>query len=87
MYAAGWIAVVALSVGASLAALLWALGNGQFTQQGRARYLPLRDQDLGATAEKGPRRPVELWALGLVVAVGILGAICAVLLSLCRLKG
>jgi len=44
MYAYGWLALVIMSLWISLAAFVWGLKSGQFTEQGRVRYFPLRDQ-------------------------------------------
>lgn len=41
IYCAGWLFLVAISVAASIVALFWALRSGQFSDQERARYLPL----------------------------------------------
>ncbi len=41
-----WILLLVLSLWASLAAFLWALKRGQFSEQERARYLPLRGEPI-----------------------------------------
>jgi cbb3-type cytochrome oxidase maturation protein len=41
IYYAGWLFLVVISVAASLAAFVWGLRSGQFSDQDRARYLPL----------------------------------------------
>jgi cbb3-type cytochrome oxidase maturation protein len=41
IYCAGWLFLVAISLAASIVALVWALRAGQFSDQERARYLPL----------------------------------------------
>ncbi|HSR10951.1 MAG TPA: cbb3-type cytochrome oxidase assembly protein [Thermodesulfobacteriota bacterium] len=38
-----WVLLVLASVSAALAGFFWAVRNGQFSDQDRARYLPLRD--------------------------------------------
>ncbi len=43
MYYLPWVLLVIVSVWAALAGFFWALSNGQFSDQQRARYLPLRD--------------------------------------------
>jgi len=43
IYSFGWLALVTISLAVSLAAFIWGIGSGQFTEQTRARYLPLRD--------------------------------------------
>ena len=41
IYYAGWLYLVAVSLIVSIAAFIWALRDGQFSDQERARYLPL----------------------------------------------
>ncbi len=43
MYFSAWMILIAFSLWVSLAAFLWGLQSGQFSDQDRARYLPLRD--------------------------------------------
>ena len=60
MYFSGWMVLVAVSLWISLMAFLWGLQSGQFSDQERARYLPLRDlpprpsvQESGPEADGG----------------------------------
>ena len=46
MFYAAWLALIAAGAGVSIAALFWALKTGQFSDQGRARYLPLTDESV-----------------------------------------
>lgn len=41
IYYAGWLFLVTISVLVSLVAFIWGLRTGQFSDQERARYLPL----------------------------------------------
>ena len=41
IYYAGWLFLVGTSLTVSLVAFIWALRAGQFSDQDRARYLPL----------------------------------------------
>ena len=43
-----WVLLIVVSLWVSLAGFFWALRHGQFSEQERARYLPLRDE-LSAT--------------------------------------
>ena len=43
MYFSAWVILIAFSLWVSLLAFLWGLQSGQFSDQDRARYLPLRD--------------------------------------------
>jgi len=47
-----WILLVVCSLAVGLAAFLWALHDGQFSDQNRARYLPLLDDFRKAPAER-----------------------------------
>ncbi len=73
-----WIALILGSLAAGIGLFVWACRSGQFSDQGRARYLPLREMDL-ATAHRGQilpaKTPYELVAL-------LAGAIAVLLLTL-----
>ncbi len=55
MYYLPWVLLVIVSVWAALAGFFWGLSNGQFSDQQRARYLPLRD--LSGAPEANRARP------------------------------
>ena len=40
-----WIGFLMLGVGSAFAFIWWGVRNGQFSNQDRARYLPLRDEN------------------------------------------
>jgi cbb3-type cytochrome oxidase maturation protein len=87
MYFAGWAVLVALSLWISLVAFIWAYQTGQFKDQTRARYLPLRDE-LPAGAVRDPaKRSLEAYALLVVLVIGLIAMFTALVLSLLRLKG
>jgi nitrogen fixation-related uncharacterized protein len=70
LYFLPWILLMSVSVAASLALLFWAMRSGQFSEQERARYLPLRDSG-GPLSPGGSRRIIwEVYAL-LAVAGGV----------------
>jgi hypothetical protein len=50
LYYVSWTLLVLVSLWISVAGFFWALHHGQFNEQGRARYLPLR-------GEQGPALP------------------------------
>jgi nitrogen fixation-related uncharacterized protein len=62
-----WLGLIVLSVFASVAVFLWAFQNKQFSDQRRARYLPLRGSD-PLTRPAGTRAAKELYALSILVA-------------------
>ena len=43
-YYVPWICLLAAGLGVSFAGFFWGLANGQFSDQDRARYLPLRGE-------------------------------------------
>ncbi|MEW6443106.1 MAG: cbb3-type cytochrome oxidase assembly protein CcoS [bacterium] len=88
MYVLSWSILVVLSIGVSLAAFFWALRNGQFSEQDRARYLPLAGEPPRAEPPGKPKGlKAELWALGVVVCIGLAGFAAAVVLATLRAKG
>lgn len=66
----------------SLLVFFWALNNGQFRDQQRARYLPL-DGKTGSTPVKLTRlKRVETWVLFLLAGCGLLATAVAIILTL-----
>jgi cbb3-type cytochrome oxidase maturation protein len=85
LYYVPWILLIIASLWVSLAGFLWALKNGQFSEQDRARYLPLRDEIRGQ--EKGISPPSRApYALLVVLVMGGL-SITAVLFILINQPG
>jgi len=87
MYFPYWMILLVLSLWASILAFVWALRTGQFADQGRAGYLPLRD--LGPLPpDREPSRPTrEVYALTAVAGIGFLGLVAAALVTVLTLKG
>jgi cbb3-type cytochrome oxidase maturation protein len=74
MYYLPWVLLVAASLWVSLAAFFWGLKSGQFSDQTRARFLPLRDETM-SLGLKAPSKPTpEVYLL-----FGILGLGCLIL--------
>jgi len=71
IYYAGWLFLVAVSLSVSLVAFIWALRAGQFSDQERARYLPLGKDLLSEpiTPLSRAKRRVHTIALCLIVAM------------------
>ncbi len=69
-----WIFLIFGSLLAGIGLFIWAYHSGQFSEQGRARYLPLRGMDL-APVHRGQispsKMPYELIAL-LASAIAVL---------------
>ena len=74
MYYLPWVLLVVISLWASLAAFFWGLKSGQFSDQTRARYLPLRDECLGPGLKNPAKASPAVYLL-----FGILGLGCLIL--------
>jgi cbb3-type cytochrome oxidase maturation protein len=75
IYSFGWLTLVIISLAVSLVAFIWGVVSGQFSDQTRARYLPLRDQHPAATMD-GPAKPDR----GIYMLLGII--VCGVIIML-----
>jgi cbb3-type cytochrome oxidase maturation protein len=80
-YYVPWILLLAAGLGASLTGFFWALANGQFSDQDRARYLPLRGEaDRGVEVAPLRLRGVYgLLALFLISGLTLIGAFVGIL--------
>lgn len=70
MYYAGWLFLVVISLAVSLVAFVWGLRSGQFSDQDRARYLPLGSDLLSdplVVASPGKRRAQSAGLLVIVI--------------------
>jgi len=74
MYYLPRVFLVLASLGVSLAAFFWGLKSGQFSDQTRARYLPLRDERLSPGLRNPSKASPEVYLL-----FGILGLGCLIL--------
>ena len=82
-----WLSLIAAGIGTSIMVFLWALKNGQFADQGRARYLPLGEEFPLHPVEVSKRLPVEVYALIIIIALGILSIVSTLTLTIYWLKG
>ena len=74
MYYLPWVFLVVASLWVSLAAFFWGLKSGQFSDQARARYLPLRGECLSPPLKNPAKARPEVYLL-----FGILGLGCSIL--------
>jgi len=72
MYYPYFIAYMLVGFGISLLVFFWALGSGQFKDQERARFLPLEQGEDARTVKISRTGRYEAYALGLLVALGLL---------------
>ena len=72
MYYPYFIAYMVVGFGISLVVFFWALGSGQFRDQERARFLPLKQGEESRTLKISRAGRYEAYALGLLVTLGLL---------------
>ena len=82
-----WILLIAAGLGISLGVFFWALRSGQFSDQERARYLPLGDPLRLPPVENPSKLSGEVYALLFAVALGLGAMVGAVVLTLLKMKG
>jgi hypothetical protein len=82
MYFPFFVAYMAAGFAVSLAVFFWALGRGQFSDQQRARFLPLEGGAPVAPAQLTRRNLIETVALFALAGCGLSGSIAAVVFAL-----
>jgi len=82
-----WILLMAASLLASLALFIWALKGGQFSEQDRARYLPLRHESSLPRVKDPARVFLEVYVLLGILAVGCSFLVVTILMALGRTMG
>jgi cbb3-type cytochrome oxidase maturation protein len=84
IYYSGWLIIVVISLSVSLAAFIWGLRTGQFSDQERARYLPLGKDLLSEPIPEVSRakRRAHTAALYLIAAMGFIAFGAALALGL-----
>lgn len=84
IYYAGWLFLVVISLGVSIAAFIWGLRSGQFSDQDRARYLPLSEDLLSKPIESAGRRRqrMQTGALIVIFLLGLMAVVTALALSI-----
>ena len=80
-----WVALIALSLCASVGGFSWAYRNRQFEDQERARYLPLRSESVTSSAAVKSRRltseGIVLFTIVTLVLAGLLATVVVVVLG------
>ena len=87
MFFLSWILLIAAGLLASMGVFFWALRSGQFSDQERARYLPLSDGFHRPPVENPAKLSPEVYALLLAMGIGFLALIGTIVLTLIRVKG
>jgi nitrogen fixation-related uncharacterized protein len=62
---------MAIGLGISLVVFVWALNNGQFKEQQRARYLPLHEAPEPPAAKPGRFVRLQVFVLFAMAALGL----------------
>ena len=85
MFVGGWLLLVILSLTASIAAFIWALRSGQFSDQERARFLALEKDLLVQPAPEASdgRQSAQSAFLLVVVVIGLTAFLTAIIMSVC----
>jgi len=71
MYFPYFIAYISIGLVVSLVIFFWALKTGQFQDQQRARFLPLRDDDSVPPARATRAHKFEVYGLFFLVSAGL----------------
>jgi cbb3-type cytochrome oxidase maturation protein len=71
MYFPYFVAYIVIGIGISLLVFLWAVKTGQFHDQQRARYLPLRDEPDPGPVKISRFRRWEIYGLFFLAAAGL----------------
>ncbi len=79
MYFPYFVTYMSIGLVISIVVFIWALKNGQFRDQQRARFLPLEDDQNHSTAGTSRTSRYEMYALFFLALTG-LGASAAVLI-------
>jgi len=82
-----WIILVVVSLSVSLVAFIWGLQAGQFSDQNRARFLPLLDEAASPPEREPSRLTAEVYVLVGITALALVGMFLSIFLSLTLLKG
>jgi cbb3-type cytochrome oxidase maturation protein len=82
MYYPYFMTYMAVGLGISLVVFFWALNNGQFRDQQRARYLPLHDVPDEQRAKVSRFGRYETYALFFLAAAGIAASAAVLIFAL-----
>jgi cbb3-type cytochrome oxidase maturation protein len=81
MLISAWLLLVVLSIVVSIAAFMWGLRTGQFSDPERARYLPLNNEFLPPPVKDPSKITVEVYALLMICVMGFMIFLTVVILS------
>ena len=84
MYYPYFIAYMLIGFVSSLLVLLWALNNGQFRDQKRARFLALQDEHESRPLKVSKISRIELYALASLACTGLMASGAVLVFALVR---
>jgi cbb3-type cytochrome oxidase maturation protein len=87
MYYVPWTILVIISLWVSVVGFIWALKSGQFSDQNRARYLPLRGEHSFSQVKNPAKFSVEVYALLAILGIGCTILLMVLIWTLGRMKG
>ena len=82
MYFPYFITYMALGFVISLVVFFWALKNGQFKEQQRARFLPLEDERRASVEKVSNIKRYEIYALMFLALAGLAASAAVLVFSL-----
>jgi cbb3-type cytochrome oxidase maturation protein len=87
MYFPYFITYMGLGIGVSVIVFIWALRNGQFSDQQRARFLPLEEADYAKTVKTSRMSRYEIYALAFLACAGLSASAAVLVFALFFSKG
>jgi cbb3-type cytochrome oxidase maturation protein len=87
MYYPYFVTYIIVGFVISMLVFFWALRNGQFKDQDRARFLPLRDEDETGRSRVSRFNRLEAFALGGLACAGLLAIAAVLIFALIMSKG
>ena len=82
-----WAALIAASLSVSLGGFLWAHRHGQFKDQDRARFLPLRGEAAPVRPARGPGARRETMVMFGIIATGISAILTVLVIATLKIRG
>ena len=86
MYFPYFITYMAIGFAISLVAFFWALKNGQFKEQQRARFLPLENERKASVEKVSNIKRYEIYALMFLALAGLAASAAVLVFSLLNAK-
>ncbi len=86
MYYPYFISYMLAGVGIALVVFAWALKNGQFNDQQRARFLPLYGAPRRASVKSSKMSRIEVVSLFVLAIIGLCASFTTVIFALLRVR-